>query len=310
MPKRRDIESLGRLAARQAGRVTRAQLHAIGFSDATVDDWTKRGLLIRRLPKVYAFGHAGLSHEARRWEAILYAGPGAMLSHMTAAQWCGYIKYAPTTVHVSTPRKITSLPSIVVHPRRDLPRQFHDGLPVTTLPRTLLDLALQRPDLLERALSQADFMGVLDRREIEAALRSGNRGAAALRTALDTYDPNFARLNDEFEIDFYALCREWGIEPLPTPNVEVAPKLVVDALWPEHHLGVELDGGPNHSSPAQLLRDAERDLTCRRLGLTIIRYRRAQVIRTPDAVRADLEAQLAQRSPHGRAWRDARHLAG
>ena len=291
------IANIGPLGGRQEGRVTRAQLNICGISDSMIRRWVEKGVLIPRLPRVYALGYVSTSREAQLWEAVLYAGPGAMLSHLTAAQFRGYIKYAPQAIHISTPRQTASLPSIVVHNRRRLKRHGHEGIPVTTPEQTLLDLATQRPDLLPRALSQLDYRFGLD--AAASATRSGLPGAIALQLALTDYDPNFARLNDEFEIDFYALCREWGIEPLPIPNVEVAPKLTVDALWPEHHLGVELDGGQNHSSPAQLLRDAERDLTCRSLGLTIIRYRRAQITRHPDAVTADLQQQLAQRSPRG-----------
>ncbi len=293
----RDIDLLSRVAARQEGRLTRAQLNQCGVDDRTIGRWVASGRLIPRLPKVHALGYVSTTIEARLWEAVLYAGPGAMLSHLTCAQHRGYIKYAPPRIHVSTPRKIASLPGITVHPRRSIDRDEHAGIPVSTPAQTLLDLATMRPDLLQRALSQLDYLQAFDLEALRAASESGDRGCRALRKALIDYDPNFARLNDEFEIDFYELCRDWGIDPLPIPNVEVAPRLTVDALWPDHHLGVELDGGQNHSSSAQLLRDAERDLVCRSLGLTIIRYRRAQVMRSPAAVRADLQAQLEQRSP-------------
>ena len=296
MDVRRDIDRLQRLTARQAGRVTWAQLTALGVGRGQIANWVRRGLLIPCVPRVYALGYVSTTIEARLWESVLYAGPGAMLSHLTAAQWCGYIKYAPQTIQVSTPRKIACLPGVVVHPRRDVERSEHNGVPVTAPGQTLLDLARQRPDLLQRALSQLDYLKV-DFGVVHAAGRSGHWGATALREAVTSYDPNFAQLNDEFEIDFYTICRTWGIEPLPLPNIEVAPKLTIDALWPDHNLGVELDGGRNHSSQAQLLRDAERDLICRSLGLTIIRYRRAQLRRNPRAVRADLLAQLARALP-------------
>jgi hypothetical protein len=288
---------IGRVAERQAGRVTRLQLRRCGITDSMIRRWVENGRLIPRLPKVYALGYASAAQESRLWEAVLYAGPGAMLSHMTAAQWCGYIKYAPAAVHVSTPRKIASLPSLVVHARRNLGRQTHAGVPTTTPAQTLLDLATVRPDLLERALGQLDFMGMLDFSALERSLALGLPGATALRQAIIDYDPNFQHLNEEFEIDFYELCREWKVEPLPIPNVELQPGHTIDALWPDHRLGVELDGKQNHSSDAQLLRDADRDLAARRLGLTIIRYRRAQIKRTPQAVREDLLTQLARHSP-------------
>jgi hypothetical protein len=298
MDARRDNERLHRLGARQAGRITRAQLTALGVGRGQLANWVQRGWLIPRLPKVYALGHTAPSQAARLWEAVLYAGPEAMLSHLTAAQWCGYLKYAPRAVHVSTPRKIDSLPGVVVHGRRHLVRATHMGIPVTTTAQTLLDLAATRPDLLERALGQVEFLEHDDLGRLRAATESHNPGCAALRQAVVAYDPNFARLNDEFEIDFYEKCREWGIAPLPLANVEIAPGLHVDGLWPDHHLGVELDGNQNHHTRAQLLRDAERDLLYREHGLTIIRYRRAQIRRSPERIKADLERQLAQRAPH------------
>ncbi|HET9074386.1 MAG TPA: DUF559 domain-containing protein [Solirubrobacteraceae bacterium] len=295
----RDTDLLARIAARQSGRITTAQLHHCGLDSRTIGRWVAgRRLHETDLRGVYALGYLSGTREARLWGAVLLAGPGAMLSHLTAAQHRGLITYAPATIHVSTPRKIAPAPGLHVHGRRpQLIRSVHAGIPVTSVAQTLLDLAVVRADLLPRALGQLDFQRAYDPDLLEAAARSGAPGAPALAHALATYDPNLARLNGPLEFAFYDLCVGWQIVPLPIPNVEVAPGLRLDALWPEHGVGVELDGSDNHHSDAQALRDAERDLRARRLGLIIIRYRRAQIRRDPDAVREDLCAQLAARRP-------------
>ncbi|MBO0768103.1 MAG: DUF559 domain-containing protein [Solirubrobacterales bacterium] len=231
-------------------------------------------------------GYVSTSRDSRLWEAVLYAGPGAMLSHLTAAQHRNYIKYAPTTIDITTPRKIKSLPGVNVYARRNIPRTLVNGIPATNLEDTILDLARTRPDLLKRALSQLDYTHEYD---LETLRAIPNR---TLQQALDTYDPNYARLNEQFELDFYEFCVNHRIEPLPTPNVEIVPGITVDALWPEHNLAVELDGKGNHHSDAQLLRDAQRDMTLRDHNISVIRYRRAQLKREPQKVRKDLESTL------------------
>jgi hypothetical protein len=98
-------ESVSRVVTRQARRVTWAQLFALGASRSTIAGWTKSGYLTRVLPKVYAVGHTAPSREADLWAAVLYAGPGAMLSHASAVHHRGLIIYPPGVIHVSTARE-------------------------------------------------------------------------------------------------------------------------------------------------------------------------------------------------------------
>src|SRR5437588_7905111 len=126
---------VAKVAASAGGRVTWTQLRGLGVPESTVSDWLKEGYLHPRLPRVYAVGHAATSIEARLAEALLYAGPGAMLSHATAAWWLGLLDDQPKTIHVSTPRQCRSLKGIKIHQRRKLQRVWRKGLPTTTFPR-------------------------------------------------------------------------------------------------------------------------------------------------------------------------------
>src|SRR5882762_3215439 len=108
---------LARVAARAWGRVTWAQIQELGVDRAVVSRWLADGYLHPRLPRVYAVGHPATCTEAKLAEALLYAGPGAMLSHATAAWWLGLLEDRPRTIHVSTPRQCRSLKGIRVHQR-------------------------------------------------------------------------------------------------------------------------------------------------------------------------------------------------
>jgi hypothetical protein len=98
---------VAQLAAGQFGRVTHRQLQRLGVSNSTASDWRRAGYLHPRLPGVHAVGHPGRTVATELFEAVLYAGPGAMLSHMTAAWWQGLIeervavdpRFHPTSAH-------------------------------------------------------------------------------------------------------------------------------------------------------------------------------------------------------------------
>ncbi len=284
---------LSRLAQRQFGRVSRRQLELLGVSNGTIHNWTATSYLHRRLPGVYAVGHAGSSVEAELAEAVLYAGPGAMLSHVTAVWWLGLLDRPPHTHHLSTPRRCNSLPGVIVHGRRELERIWHRELPATTVSQALLDFALTAaPDRLRFALANADYRGLLD---LAAVPIEGRRGAGRLRDALQRHQPRLARTRSELERAFVALCERHAI-PLPELNVHVEGWLV-DALWSDQRLVVELDGLRAHRTPAQLERDHERDLKLRAAGFVVLRYTWRQVTEHPGAVAAELETALSSAGP-------------
>jgi very-short-patch-repair endonuclease len=241
---------------------------------------------------VFALGHDALDLRGRLTAALLYAGPGAMLSHQTAAYWWQLLPTQPSLSHVATPRNRASARGVRVHRQRDLPRIRHRGLPVTTVERTLLDLAAVLPfPALRRALAEADFRGRLDPGALRRELGRGRPGAAALRKALALHCPELARTRSVLEREFLALCERARLA-LPEVNEQVEG-LMVDALWRQARVIAELDGLAAHSSPAQLARDHDRDLRLRRAGYAVLRYSWRQVIADPAAVAADLRRVLS-----------------
>jgi transposase len=217
-----------------------------------------------------------------------------MLSHGTAARWLGLIDFAPSKIHVTTPRQKDSHKGVKVHGRRtDLERHFHKGIPTTSIPVTMVNLAATMDSrAVHRALGQLDFQKLLDVDALLAACRHGRQGAAALREAIDGYDPRRKYANGRLEENFYSLCKARGL-PLPLLNVYVHD-IKCDAYWPQQGLVAELDSEFAHSSPAQRRRDRRNDMILRSYGLTVHRYDWDLVHEQPAEVCRDVLNALAR----------------
>ena len=144
--------------------------------------------------------------------------------------------------------------------------------PTTSVPRTLLDLAIRynRPALV-RALAEAEFHHDLRPADVERTLRRGHPGSANLRAALSDHAPGHGEMKSRLERRFRELLIGHGIE-LPERNQPVGP-WTVDCLWRERRVVVELDGH-QHERPHQADSDDDRDLWLRRHGYIARRYGR------------------------------------
>ncbi len=284
---------VARVAGRQSGRVTWAQLVALGVAHATIADWVQEGYLHRVLPRVYAVGHRAPSVEADLWTAVLYAGPGAMLSHATALWWRGLIDNWPLPLQVTTPRRCRSETGIRVYGRRTCERILHKGLPTTTVEQALLDYAATAPiERVRYALANADYHKVLDVPALRVIAGNGRAGSVKLRTALKRHEPKLARTRSPLERLFLPLCEKFGV-PLPDDvNVMVAGVLV-DAVWWQQKLVVELDGKDNHSSWAQIQRDRSNEMRLRANGFDALRYGTLQLEEQPALVAGDVVRRLS-----------------
>ncbi len=282
---------VGRLAERQFGRVSTDQLVRIGVSSTTIARWRDAGYLHPELPAVYAVGHRAPSVEADLAAGLLYAGPGAMLSHATAAWWFALIDRRPHTIEISTNRRCVSLPEIRVHDRREVARTWHNCLPITVVAQALLDYAATAPaERVRRALAEAEYLDLLDFGAVEQMLGRGRPGSRVLRTALRRHQPAYAKTRSELENAFLGLCEDRGI-PIPAVNV-ILEGWLVDAVWFDRRVVAELDGQRGHRTPAQLERDHTRDLQLRAAGFTVVRYTWTQITKQAHLVSADLRRLL------------------
>lgn len=263
-------------AESQFGRISRAQLQELAVPNGTVGAWIADGYLHPELPHVYAVGSRARTTESDLAAALLYAGPGAALSHATAAWWLGLLDKRPRRIQVTTSRRCRSLKGIRVYDRRPRTRIMHKHFPTTTVARMLVDLAATEPlYIVRQALANAEYRGLFDLQEIHRVLKRGCRGAAKLRKALQQHQPKLAETKSRLERRLIAICEREDI-PLPEINVRVNG-WQVDALWRDARLAVELDGYGNHHTPAQLRRDRRKEMALRRIGLTPIRYSEDQL---------------------------------
>jgi predicted transcriptional regulator of viral defense system len=280
------------LASRQSGRVARRQLERLEVANAVISRWLTQGYLHRVLPRVYAVGHAAPSVEGDLAAAVLYAGPGAMLSHGTAAWWWGLIDRAPSTIQVSTPRRCRPARGIRVHQRRSLARIWRRDLPVTSVAQTCLDFStVASLNRVRTVLANAEYHDLLDVAAIEALLGRARPGSTKLRTALKRHQPRLAYARSPVEVEFFALCERFGL-PVPEVNARVAG-WDVDFYWPDHALAVEVDPPGNHHTPAQIDRDRRKDLALRAQQLVVHRYSREQLAQTQRSIAADVTNAIA-----------------
>jgi very-short-patch-repair endonuclease len=286
-----DADALTALANGQFGVVSRAQLESTGVSDSAISRWVAARRLHRIHPGVYALGHGALSLSGRLWAALLYAGPDAVFSHTSAAWLWSLIDAEPRRIHITVPGRRHSLQDVRIHHSRRVEAVDCSGLPVTSVARTLVDVASKLTSRqLRRALAEADFHGLLDVRELEATLKHGRPGSKAMRAALRSHLPQLAKTLSALEERFVQLCESAGLA-IPEVNAKVS-RMRVDALWREERVVVELDGAAAHGGWAAIKRDRERELALRMMGFRMVRYTWDQVTAGPDRVLSDLRQLL------------------
>ncbi|HEU4657997.1 MAG TPA: type IV toxin-antitoxin system AbiEi family antitoxin domain-containing protein [Capillimicrobium sp.] len=272
---------MARLAARQYGLVTWAQLRALGFSAAAIGRLVADGRLIRLHRGVYAVGHAVLRTEGIWLAAVLACGDGAVLSHRSAGALWQLGHATSPLVDVSANRARRPRHGIAVHHCRLDPADIttRRGIPVTTLPRTLLDLAECLPRAgLSRTIEQAMRLELYDRAALDATMDRayGRHALRPLRACLDELDPTAARTKSELERLALPAIVAAGL-PKPEVNVEVEG-YEVDLVWRDARLAVELDSRTWHALPTAFERDRRRDADLQAAGWRVLRFTWRQLV--------------------------------
>lgn len=292
------------LAAAQHGVVSRGQLSALGLSPAAIDRRVRAGRLHPLHRGVYAVGHRRIGPHGIWRAALLRVGKGAALGFGSAARLWGLWERAPIEpVEVIAPGSNRPQPGIRRHRIHlaDDERTVREGLPVTTLARTVYDLAsgLRAPELLA-VMRDAQFRHRLDPAAVGriSARRPGHRGAGALGTCLHRLGvvPAF-RTRSPLEDRFAAFLAAHGL-PRGRHNVlvDVGGKMIeADWVCRERRLIVELDGRRAHGSDAAFYGDRARDRSLLAAGWRTVRVTHVD-LDDPAALLADLEALLGDES--------------
>ena len=271
---------------------------ALGFEPGAVSHRLRSGRLHPVQRGVYAVGRPELSRQGRWLAAVRSCGPAAALSHRSAAALHGIAESPAGAIEVTVPPvTIRTRPGVRAYRRVvDAAEVVSvERIPVTTVERTLLDLApvigVQR---LEAAINAADKHDLIDPESLRSALDryAGRRGVTVLRQLLDRR--TFALTDSELERRFLPLVREAGVSQPRTR--EHLNGFRVDFFWPDLGLVVETDGLRYHRTPAQQARDRLRDQAHAAAGLTPLRFTHEQIRYEPRHVR-DTLAAVARRLP-------------
>jgi hypothetical protein len=280
---------VARIAARQHGRITRRQLLDAGIDRRRVDRWLSDGRLRSVHRGVYAVGHTAPSTRGDYMAAVLACGEGAVLSHCAAAYLLRLVRRAPPpAVTVPTTADI-GRPGVVIHRVATLHRfdaSTLDGIPITTVPRVLLDLApTTAPEQLARLCHEGWIHHGTTPDYLEACI-ARNRykpGAKKLRRAM-TADVTLSALENQF----LRLLKNHNL-PLPRTNIDHAGDKV-DCHWPDHNLTIELLSYRFHSS-----RQAFETDVARRRRSNHIAYTYGDVYERPTQTAAEVSALLLSR---------------
>ncbi len=249
------------LATRQHGVVARAQLFTLGFNLRLIERRIWEGWLTSVHRNVYAVGSRRLSQRGYWWAAVLAYGPDAVLSHRTAAALWG-LRRARGRIDVTAPtgrQGTRRRKRLWIHRcKLDLAeRTLRDGIPVTTLARTLFDLSeVAAYEEVKRAAEEADRLS-----------------------------------RSPLEQRFHAFLREHGL-PEPHRNVEVLDH-EVDVLWPAAKLIAELDSWEFHAHRAAFERDRARDTRLLLAGYRTIRITHRRLEAEAGSLAAEIRLLLA-----------------
>jgi predicted transcriptional regulator of viral defense system len=294
--------ALAARAADQHGVVAFGDLLNLGYSSDQIQRLADAHSLHRVHRGVYAVGHKLLTARGHWMAAVLSRGPDALLSHRSCGALRSIRRTSITYVEVTVPSQRAQIEGVRTYVSGRLEPQDRDeidGIPCTSLARTLLDLAaiLPRRDV-ERACDEAEVQELFDLTAVEDVLaRSrGCRGSATLRAVLAEHRIGTTLTRRGLEeltltvLDHFRIPRaEVNMRVYCRPGV--MPE--VDFLWRRERLILETDGNQFHRTRRQIERDRRKEADLVRAGYRVLRATSGQVEHEPESVALMVRAALA-----------------
>jgi very-short-patch-repair endonuclease/predicted transcriptional regulator of viral defense system len=301
--RRRKLMALAESAEREFGVLSRAELLALGFSDSAIKRLVSERRLARIHKGIYAIEAAQLSPEGRRLAAVKACGPGALLSHITAAAHHEIRATAASLIDVTVERAVNRRHmGIRVHRRETLSAEdagIVNGIPCTSVARTLLDLASVTDDrATEKALEQAEILQIYDHLAVERLLKRmwGRPGAPRLARVAGLARPGATLTRSSLEDAMLAICRDAGL-PEPEVNADVLLEgihLEIDFVWRAARVAIEIDSWKYHRQHGQFRRDRRRDQLLELSGWAHVRFTDVEISDEPAHVEAVVRRLLAR----------------
>jgi hypothetical protein len=272
----------------------------LGFGRQAIQRRLELRRLHRLLPGVYAVGHWALTPASRDLAAVLACGPRALLSHRAAGARLGLLKRAGRLIDVTGPRGCKPKPGLAVHTTRAVhldDRNEVDGIPITSVARTIVDLA----DVLEdrrliAVVNEAELLRLFDLRAIEATMERlpGRRGAPRLRQVLADYTDAPGYSTGAAERLLLCLCTDFG---LPQPSRIFISGYELDFFWADARLAIEVDGRAFHATRRAFEEDRSRDRQLAALGIQVARVTWRDLTGDAKGLAAQLKGIRRQRLP-------------
>lgn len=283
---------IGRQAERAHGLVQRGPLLSADVTVAEIKHRLRSGALLLEYPGIYRVGHRAPRVEASYLAAVWACGEGALLSGRAAACHWGLIKGKPPRPEVIAPKR-REVRGIKTSKRLLVPEDgtIHRAIPITTVPRTLVDLAADLSlSALARACHEAGVKYGTTPKHVERVLQRlpNAKGAANLRAVIHgTVPVSLSAL----ERRFLQLLKTADL-PLPITN---KPKgsYRIDCRWPDHNLTVELDSYRYHNSRHAWEQDRQRERQARKRKDEYRRYSWQDVFERPEPMLDDLRQLLS-----------------
>lgn len=285
--------------------VSRRQLAALGLTEREVDLRIASGDLHPVFRGAFAVGHRAIGRPGRMLAAVLACGDGTVLSHGSAAELQGLWDKQPIPVDVIPLRRAgRKIPGIRWHNvLRPTPAEIEirEGIPCTTVSRTLVDMAGRTSFTpLSRLVERAAIQRRLEVREVDRVLARGRRrGAPKLRAILDPWRTDTERkprLRSPLEAHLLPALVAAGV-PRPECNVKLridgGRPLEVDMLWRVAKLAIETDGEETHGTRSAFQEDRKRDQRLLAAGFRVARVTWRQAEDEPTAVAARIRHMLA-----------------
>jgi very-short-patch-repair endonuclease len=244
------------LAGRQHYVVTHAQLLRLGFTAEAIRHRLALGRLHRVYRGVYAVGRRELSRKGQWMAAVLASGPGALLSHFSAAALYGIVADRPGPIDVCVLNRRVRQPGIRAHQGQREGAAFK-RIPVTGPIETMIDLAACLDDRhWDAAVNEADSLDLCTPDEVRAAAgATGRAGVARVKRVLDPL--TFTLTDSDLERLFLPIARRAGL-PKPLTRRHLNGHRI-DFNWPDLRLVVECDSLRYHRTASKQTKDVLRD---------------------------------------------------
>jgi very-short-patch-repair endonuclease len=261
-------------AGRQHGIVKGEQVRGAGLSQQGIRRRVEAGWLVPQYRGVYAVGHTALTEKSHLIAAVYACGAEALASHRAAGALWGVLR-SPQRIEVAAPRGCKPKKGFTLHRSRCIhaeDRALIDDIPVTSLARTLVDLADVLPEKqLANAVHEAEVKRLFDLRQVQRVLDRlpGRRGRHKLTRVLSAYRDVQPFTRSRAERLVLAMCDEHDL-PRPSTNTWVESH-EVDFYWPEAKLALEFDGGAVHRTTKAFYEDRQRDRALAAQGIHVVR---------------------------------------